>query len=166
MRLSGKRIIEEKIITNAPLRNIQPQGVDVRVKEIREVEGSGRVQKDRTFLPKYHPLEVREDIYGDKYYKLLPGRYYEVILVEGFNIPNGRALDFKTRSSLVRCGAIVESGQFDAGFKTENGGCFIYVTNEIDIEVGARIAQAIVTETDSSEDLYNGQWQGDKQRNV
>lgn len=164
MRLSGKRIIEEKIITNVTPKAIQPQGVDVRVKEIREVIGTGQVTVDATYLPKYHLVEVSTGVFGDKYYTLLPGKCYEVVLMEGFDIPNGRALDFKTRSSLVRCGAIVESGQFDAGFKTKNGGCFIYVTNRIKIEVGARIAQAIVTETDLSEDLYDGQWQGDKQR--
>jgi deoxycytidine triphosphate deaminase len=61
----------------------------------------------------------------------------------------------------------VHSGQFDAGFNTEKMGCFLQVNHPINIEKGARIAQAIVTESYEvmDEDLYNGQWQGDKQRN-
>ena len=69
------------------------------------------------------------------------------------------------RSSLVRCGAIVHSGQFDAGFKTDAMGCFLQVIRPLHIEEGARIAQAIVFESNDVENLYDGQWQGDKQRN-
>ena len=73
---------------------------------------------------------------------------------------------FKTRSSLVRCGADVRSGQFDGGFKTKAMGAFLKVELPIEIEVGARVAQMIVNETYevANEDLYDGQWQGDKQR--
>jgi hypothetical protein len=45
-------------------------------------------------------------------------------------------------------------------------GCFLHVINPIVIEVGARIAQAIVFESDPvvTDDMYNGQWQNDNQR--
>ena len=73
---------------------------------------------------------------------------------------------FKTRSSLVRCGAIIESGQFDGGFETQNMGAFLHVIRPIIIERGARVAQAIINETYTVDEdhMYNGQWQGDKQR--
>ena len=86
--------------------------------------------------------------------------------MESCSIPNNATLHYKTRSSLVRCGATVHSGQFDGGFKTENMGCFLHVINPIVIEEGARIAQALVFESYPVDngDMYNGQWQNDNQR--
>jgi deoxycytidine triphosphate deaminase len=100
-----------------------------------------------------------------EYYDLEPG-YYEISFVESCKIPANCAMYFKTRSSLVRCGAIVHSGQFDAGFETEKMGAFLHVILPIEIEVGARVAQMIVNESYEVglTELYDGQWQNDKQR--
>lgn len=159
MQLTGKEIIEKNIISNYSEKAIQQQGIDVRVSRIWEVMEGGRVPTTgKTILPE--SKEVRTE-YG--YYKLLPG-YYEVQLEEGCKIPNNATLHFKTRSSLVRCGALVHSGQFDAGFETDKMGCFLQVIQPIAIEKGARIAQAIIFESNIVENLYDGQWQNDKQR--
>lgn len=166
MQLTGKQIIEAGIITNYSDDAIQQQGVDVRVAAISEVIGGGEIpafgktKKSMTTPCRPVAYDARE------VYVLSPG-YYEVTLMESCKLPNNVELDYKSRSSLVRCGATVHSGQFDAGFETEQMGCFMDVRRPIRIEVGARIAQAVVNETYpvAEENLYNGQWQGDKQRN-
>jgi deoxycytidine triphosphate deaminase len=165
MQLTGRQIVEKKIITNCCEEGIQQQGVDVRVKSILMVdrETFGVVPKQgKTKLPG----GMIEKIDDNTFFNLEPG-YYEVEFEEACEIPNNMVLNYKTRSSLVRCGALIHSGQFDAGFKTQNMGAFLHVINPIKIEKGARLAQAIVSETYSvgEDDLYNGQWQGDKQRN-
>lgn len=145
-------------------RAIQQQGVDVRLDRVRPVGKYGEVNQSGTKLPERQPNwtgAIESD--GRITYTLGPG-YYEVDLMEGVNVPNNISLHFKTRSSLVRCGAIVHSGQFDAGFHTDRAGCFLHVINPITIEKGARIAQAICFESEEVENLYDGQWQGDKQR--
>jgi hypothetical protein len=45
-------------------------------------------------------------------------------------------------------------------------GAYLHVILPIDIEVGARVAQMIVNESYEVgiEELYDGQWQNDKQR--
>lgn len=165
MQLTGKQIVEANIITNYTEEAIQQQGVDVRIASLSKVDGYGRVPKEgKTELG--HRTEVKaSNQNGHDQYVLSPG-YYEVILMESCKIPNNCVLNYKTRSSLVRCGATVFSGQFDAGFETDAMGCFLDVRIPIKIEVGARIAQAVVSETYpvSDENLYNGQWQKDKQR--
>jgi deoxycytidine triphosphate deaminase len=115
----------------------------------------------KTILPYYYEVKFEED----NCIELSPG-YYEVEFEEACNIPNNMVLNYKTRSSLVRCGVIIHSGQFDAGFKTQNMGAFLHVIRPIILEKGARLAQAIVTESYpvNENDLYNGQWQNDKQR--
>lgn len=172
MQLTGKQIVEKCIITNVCEEGIQQQGVDVCVKSISEVgkgyheQNYGYVPaKGKTIAPKTTPLYPIRNASGNEAWDL-PVGYYELEFEEGCKIPNHAAMYFKTRSSLVRCGAEVISGQFDAGFETKNAGAFLKVNIPITIEVGARVAQAIVTETYevNEEHMYNGQWQGDKQR--
>lgn len=172
MQLTGQQIVCRNIVTNVCEDGIQQQGVDVRIDKVFRVIGDeGLVPvKGKTIRPDYMEIKSELTIWGNgivsDYFHLEPG-WYEVELLEGCNIGNTEVLNFKTRSSLVRCGAIVHSGQFDAGFNTEKMGCFLQVNHPINIEKGARIAQAIVIESYEvmDEDLYNGQWQGDKQRN-
>lgn len=187
MQLTGKQIVEQEIITNWCGDGLQQQGVDVRLDTvnrvtIEKIESEyddeyifvpGYVPtKGKTKLPKYEAVEpytvtekVGDEVVESERYYLKPG-YYEVTYLEGCKIPNYAVLNFKTRSSLVRCGAIVHSGQFDAGFETDQMGSFLEVLVPITIERFARIAQAIVTETYEVDDenMYDGQWQNDKQR--
>ena len=164
MQLTGEQIIEQTIITGACVGGVQQQGVDLRVKNIWLVneKASGYVPETGKTIT---PIKSDVGLYDDKTYVLKPG-YYEVEFEEGCNIPANTTLHIKTRSSLVRCGSQCYSGQFDGGFKTDNMGCFLHVILPISIDKGARIAQAIVFESYpvSKEHMYNGQWQGDKQR--
>lgn len=169
MQLTGKEILKRGIVTQTCAEACQQQGVDVRISRICEVhtddcEQCGFVPaQGKTKLPTYTFLEPTKSADGQLYWTLLPG-YYEVQLFEGAFVPNNVTLHFKTRSSLVRCGALVHSGQFDAGFQTVTAGCFLQVLKTITIEYGARIAQAICFESEPVDNTYDGQWQSDKQR--
>lgn len=172
MQLTGAQIVEAGIITNISPKGLQQQGIDLRVNRIGFLKGVG-VVSDKTILPATtwvdaSRIDVSNDGDGKDYrrgYILDPG-YYEIELMEGCDIPKNIAMTLKTRSSLVRCGAEVRSGQFDAGFHTEKMGCYLKVERTIIIEQGARICQAICNETSvvGEENLYNGQFQEDCQR--
>jgi dUTP pyrophosphatase len=164
MQLTGAQIVERKIVTGVVVAGLQQQGVDLRVKNIRKVndKSSGYVpEAGKTQIP----LTEEVSLYDDKTYVLKPG-YYEIEFEEGCNIPIDTTLHIKTRSSLVRCGAQCYSGQFDGGFHTDNMGCFLHVILPISIDKGARVAQALVFESYpvNEKQKYDGQWQGDKQR--
>lgn len=165
MQLTGKQIVKNSIITNVCEEGIQQQGVDVRLMKVSKVSESNI---DMGYVPangKTHTPHTEEVMPIGGLWTLSPG-YYEVEFKEGCKLPNVTAMYFKTRSSLVRCGAIIHSGQFDAGFETDKMGAFLHVINPIQIEVGARVAQVIVHESYPVDDdnMYNGQWQNDKQR--
>lgn len=172
MQLTGEQIVVRGIVSNTCKDGIQQQGVDVRIDRVFKVySGEGVVPAEgKTIRPNYVEIYPGEVNWNDEirinYFHLEPG-WYEIELMESCNIGSSELLNFKTRSSLVRCGATVHSGQFDAGFKTDKMGCFLQVNHPINIEKGARIAQAIVTESYevNKNNLYDGQWQGDKQRN-
>lgn len=196
MQLTGKQIVNQGIISGVCDEGIQQQGVDVRIKRISKVssglqnglntfnslfmgkseleivkdmfEGTGLIPSSgKTSIPKTMEVTpIPNPDSGTETWYLHEG-YYEVEFMEGCKIPANCAMYFKTRSSLVRCGADIRSGQFDGGFETERMGAFLKVELPIRIDVGARVAQAIVTETYpvDAENLYDGQWQNDKQRN-
>ena len=172
MRLTGEEIAKEGIITNLGPESIQQQGVDLRLKSVlrfvwaeSEINESGYIPATgKTRLP--NRTEIEPINMDDKEVFMLSPGYYEVIFDEGCNMPNNRVMDFISRSSLVRCGAEIISGQFDAGFKTDNMGCFMAVYQPVQIERHARVAQTRISETSPVKDdnMYNGQWQNDKQR--
>lgn len=160
MQLTGKEIIEQGVVTNYdPASGIQQQGVDLRVKNISVVYGPGHVWNERKTTPaKTKPINLNDDVI------LLPPGYYELELMEGCAIPDNIAAYIKTRSSLIRCGAIIHSGQFDGGFHTDNMGCFLQVLCPVYIEIGSRVGQLICHTSSAVENTYNGQWQNDVQR--
>lgn len=195
MQLTGKQIVEKGIIIGACEEGIQQQGVDVRVKKISQVPTglkngvdffggifSGKSELDivkdmfngtglipasgKTSIPTPYEVAPIHDLERDVDTWFLHEGYYEVEFEEGCIIPANCAMYFKTRSSLVRCGADIRSGQFDGGFETDRMGAFLKVELPIRIEKGARVAQAIINETYpvDAEYLYDGQWQRDKQR--
>lgn len=168
MVLTGKSIVSKGIVGNVSNNSIQQQGVDLRVSRIFKVNSGGVIPKEgKTILPIRTEVLPTIDWDGNtQLYNLSPG-YYEVELMESCNIPNNAVLWIKGRSSVVRCGGRIDSGQFDGGFKTDNMGCYLEVIEFLSIEPEARIAQAVVFESEPVDDehLYNGQYQNDKQRN-
>lgn len=192
--LNGKELLNKAIITG-PIgeENIQQHGIDLNVIEIRRgysqndaalfkskdnpsaifdasrigyipVEGKAIVRPRKVV----NPIETG-DRKSDNYpgvWRLDPG-YYEIIFAQGCSIPNDQMLLIRQRSSLLRNGTMIHSSVWDAGFKTKNMGCFMLVTEPIEIEVGARICQVYNHACTPVEDcdLYDGQYQNDKQRN-
>ena len=164
MRLTGKQIAERGIVKGFCDEAVQQQGIDVRIDKISVVDGRGIVPAVGKTI-KAHTTNI-EWLNGDSEYVDLQPGYYEVELMESCDIPKDAVLNYKTRSSLVRCGAIVHSGQFDGGFNTDKMGCFLEVLQPILIERRARIAQAVVDQSYpvAHDNLYKRQCQNDNQR--
>jgi deoxycytidine triphosphate deaminase len=171
--LNAKQIVDEDLLL---LENTQGKpaqvGYDLSLKAISKIgtrigynmfnEGAiGKVLKDKTILTKYTPKDtvMLDGVEG----WMLPEGVYDITFNEGCKIPSNRVAFIKQRSSLYRNGAIINSPVFDPGFETENMGTLLYVHEPIFIEINARVAQIYFHECNGA-DLYNGQWQNDKQR--
>jgi deoxycytidine triphosphate deaminase len=121
----------------------------------------GKVLVDKTELTDYTPVETL-NLDGKKGWLLYEGTY-DITFNEGCKIPANRVAFIKQRSSMWRNGTLINSPVFDPGFETNNMGTIMLVTETIFIEENARVAQIYFHECDSAE-LYDGQWQNDKQR--
>ncbi len=171
MNLTGKQLLEQGIITGEiPAENVAQHGIDLNVIKIERMEGVGHIPKqgktglveykEVQSIPGYKDENSKEEI---EFWELYPGSY-SVTFEQGCNIPADKMLLIRQRSSLLRNGTFLHSSVFDAGFKTERIGTVIVVMHLIHIEVGARIAQIYAHNSNVVENLYSGQFQGDKQR--
>lgn len=176
--LNSKQIVEEGLLKLENSYGKPAQvGYDLSLKEVRQIgiqdrwdketstylpEKIGKILKDKTELTNYHPIGTFM-LDGVEGWLLYPG-VYDITFHEGCKIPANRAAFIKQRSSLKRNGTSISSPVFDPGFETENMGTVMDVRETIFIEKDARVAQIYFHEVEPVEELYNGQWQGDKQR--
>ncbi len=163
---TGKQLLDAGIITGEiNEKNVAQHGIDLNVKRIQRMLDVGFIPKDgKTRLVRYSDVEIHKDSESNiEKWHLEPGAY-NVDFVQGCDIPNDKMLLLRQRSSLLRNGTILHSSVFDAGFKTEHMGSVIIVAHPIEIEVGARICQVYAHDSNPVENLYEGQFQGDKQR--
>ena len=171
--LNAEQILEQGLIKTEFSKGKPAQvGYDLSAKSINAIgkdefnsrPNIGMVLKDKTILNNYTPVETKT-IDGVEGWLLYPGAY-DITFHEGCKIAANRVGMIRQRSSLLRNGAIIASSIFDPGFETENMGTIMIVTATIFIEQDARVGQMYFHECDgvAEENLYNGQWQNDKQR--
>jgi deoxycytidine triphosphate deaminase len=171
--LNAKQIVDEGLLLLEHTQGKPAQvGYDLSLKAVQKIgnriggnmfrEGKiGKVLKSKTELTTYTPIEsIKLD--GDEGWLLHEG-VYDITFNEGCKIPDNRVAFIKQRSSLYRNGATINSPVFDPGFETEFMGTLLYVFEPLFIEKDARVAQIYFHECNGAE-LYNGQWQNDKQR--
>jgi deoxycytidine triphosphate deaminase len=166
MILNAEQILEQNllILDNAKGKPAQV-GYDLSIMIINKVGGAiGKVLVDKTELNTHTPV-VPISLDGRRGWLLYSG-VYDVVMNEGCNIPSSRVGLVRQRSSLMRNGAIITSSIFDPGFKTNNLGTYMIVFETIFIEENARVAQMYFHECEpvAQDQLYQGQWQNDKQR--
>ena len=158
--LNAKEIEKENLIaTEFAMGKFAQVGYDLSIKSISKLKGGGKVLKNETVVN-----DLEEVLYNgfDNGWWIDPGTY-DVMCNEGCDIAANRTAMVRQRSSLLRNGAIIASSIFDPGFKTDNIGTVMVVTERIFIERGARIAQMYFHKNNEGE-LYDGQFQNDKQR--
>ena len=159
--LNGKEIVERGIVTFVPQENVAQHGVDLNLIKVQGFRGTGFIPRpvdQKTTLVEYVDIEPVDNVWH-----LLPG-IYNITFAQGCDIPSDTMLLIRQRSSLLRNGGTLHSSIFDAGFKTTNIGTVMVIHHPIKIEVGARIAQIYNHNCSVVENLYQGQFQNDKQR--
>jgi deoxycytidine triphosphate deaminase len=169
--LNVKQVIDEGLLLLEHTQGKPAQvGYDLTLKQVNVIGLKsnhstnfriGKVLKDKTELTTYRPHELI-NLDGVTGWLLYDG-VYDITFNEGCKLPDNRVAFIKQRSSLYRNGTIINSPVFDPGFETEFMGTLMYVHETIFIEENARVAQIYFHECQSTE-MYNGQWQGDKQR--
>ena len=150
----------DKYLLHKEFAQISSNGIDVTLKAVKAIIGRGVVGIKEKQLPKYseiYPITEEEGFF------FLPKGHYSLEFNEGGIVPSGYAGIYKTRSTIIRCGAIVESGLFDTGFECNTFGATLFVFNPdgIQIQRNTPIAQLLFMSADEAY-KYNGNYQKDK----
>jgi len=141
--------------------NFEGCGVDVRIGELFEmVEDEGFLHIETRKSPNFKLVAKFEKNKPVKF-KLKPGKTYSATTIETINTPEDLFGWFIPRSTLYKCGIVVQGIRTDPGYK----GKFSFVMtniskNDFEIEMGARIANMVFHKVEGKANLYKGQWQG------
>lgn len=95
------------------------------------------------------------NLYSTGEYELTPG-YYEVLFEESVTIPNDRCAVVSTVSNTT-CRAV--SGLYDAGYSSNQVGCFIVVELPTKVRIKEHFANLVGYESYPVTKPYNGQYQ-------
>ena len=163
--LNANQIVEKGLLKLEHSKGKKAQvGYDLSLQAVNKIGHVGYVLKDKTKLAAYEPID-KIQLDGYKGWLLHPGAY-DITFWEGCDIPSNYVGLIRQRSSMLRNGTVLHSSVFDPGFSTEFMGTVMVVNETIFIEEDARVAQIYfhICEEVDEDNLYNGQWQGDKQR--
>lgn len=140
---------------------IQPNGVDLRVEEVKLV--SGRAQLPREGRIVGTEVQIAQVAAKDGWFDLhsLNGNYL-VEFAESISVPDGFCATIITRSSLVRVGMDVITGLWDTGFQGRLGAS-VRLRNPVQIQVGARLAQVMFHASEFNGLRYAGSYHGSSQ---
>jgi len=139
---------------------VQPNGFEMTVSEIYEIEGAGAVDFDNS--GRKTPSKKIIPFSKDGWIHLNPG-IYSVVLNETVHIPSDIAAIALHRSSLVRSGVVLGTAVWDAGYSGRSE-CLIIVHNPagFDIKKDARIMQLLFFKLGTDvEKLYDGIYQNE-----
>ena len=156
--IKTKNLIEGLDVDN---QNFEGCGVDVRIGELYEMEeDEGFLHIDTRKSPNFKLVAKFEDGKPVKV-KLKPGKTYSGTTIETINTPEDLFGWFIPRSTLYKCGIVVQGIRTDPGYS----GKFSFIltntsNNDFEIEMGARIANMVFHRVDGKANLYKGQWQG------
>jgi len=111
----------------------------------------------------YEPVDP-EKIDGLTVFYLPPGAY-SITFEQGLKpLPGNNTAFIYHRSTLARNGALIRSAVYDPGFTTPQMGAILEVWRPIIIEQHARVAQILYNENEDVAALYNGSYQGEKDK--
>ena len=139
---------------------LQPNGIDMTLKAVMTVEGAGKIDFDNS---ERKISEHSELAFGENDYIHLGPGTYSVKFNEIVHMPKDIAALEKTRSSLLRCGACLQTAVWDAGYSGRSESMLIVTTPAgIDLKRNARIMQLVFFRLESDADkLYSGIYQNE-----
>jgi dUTP pyrophosphatase len=140
-------------------QQLQPNGFDLTLRQIDIMQTAGQIAADnsRRRLSDLSPL-----IFDGLGFIDLPAGIYSITYNEIVNLPRNVMALATPRSSLLRCGATVNTAVWDAGYSGRSQSLLVvYNPRGIRLEKNARIIQLVFFALDGETEGYRGAYQGE-----
>lgn len=158
-----KRLIEEEGMISDYIdleTQLQPAGFDLSIAEVHEYVDAGCVDFSNVErrLPQTRPLKPDEE---DWFY--LPKGCYLVVYNEAVRIPLDVVAIARSRSTLLRCGASIETAVWDPGYEGRSSSLLVvHNPNGIRVKRNARVTQLLFLKTSRVREGYTGVYQRER----
>ncbi|MBS7631561.1 deoxyuridine 5'-triphosphate nucleotidohydrolase [Candidatus Bathyarchaeota archaeon] len=139
---------------------LQPSGFDLSLSEVHEYADTGRVDFTNRERHLASTIPIKEDEEG--WYTLHKGCYL-VVFNETVKIPLDTVAIARTRSTLLRSGASVETAVWDPGYHGRSSSLLVvHNPKGIKLKKNARIAQLLFFRIKEVEEGYRGIYQKER----
>ena len=138
---------------------LQPNGFDLTLNKLAIYNSTGKltIKNSQRILAKTAPLVFD----GLGFIDLVPGVYL-ITYNEVVNLPKDVMAMAAPRSSLLRCGATVNTAVWDAGYSGRSQSqLVVYHPSGIRLQQNARITQLVFFKLDEETEGYQGIYQGE-----
>ena len=136
---------------------LQPNGIDLTLRDIALPQSSGRITVQQRLLPQLAPLVFD----GMGFIDLMPGAYI-ITYNEIVHLPKNIMALARPRSSLLRCGVSVSTAVWDAGYSGRSQSLMVvYNPQGFRLQKNARIIQLIFFRLGQKTEGYQGIYQGE-----
>ena len=140
-------------------QQLQPNGVDLTLGQIALLQSSGRIaaEDNQRLVSDLAPLVFD----GLGFIDLVPGAYI-ITYNEIVHLPKNIMALARPRSSLLRCGVMVGTAVWDAGYSGRSQSLMVvYNPQGFRLQRNARIAQLIFLRLSKKTEGYQGAYQGE-----
>lgn len=163
----SKERLKELICGKTPLiegyinldQQLQPNGFDLTLRQVDIMQTPGQIATDnsRRRVSDLSPLMFDGLGFID-----LPAGIYSITFNEIVHLPRNIMALATPRSSLLRCGATVNTAVWDAGYSGRSQSLLVvYNPRGIRLEKNARIIQLVFLALDGETEGYRGAYQGE-----
>jgi len=136
---------------------VQPNGIDLTLREVALLQSSGKiaVEDSQRVVSDLAPLVFD----GMDFIDLMPGAYV-ITYNEVVHLPRNIVALATPRSSLLRCGVIVNTAVWDAGYSGRSQSLMVvYNPQGFRLQRNARIVQLIFLQLTEETEGYHGAYQ-------
>jgi len=139
---------------------VQPNGIELTLQRVEAHESSGAIAFDNAERRLPTTKNLNFDSEG---WLHLPKGSYKIVYNEIVNIPKNLAAIARPRSSLLRCGATIETAVWDAGYSGRSESLLVvYNENGFKVRKNARLLQLLFFRLDEEvEKGYSGVYQNE-----
>jgi dUTP pyrophosphatase len=141
-------------------KQLQPAGFDLSLREVQAYRGGGNVDftnRERV-VAETEPLEPDAEGWFN-----LPQGCYVVVYNEVVNMPLNLVALARSRSTVLRNGAAVETAVWDPGYRGRSSSLLVvHNPHGVRLKRDARIAQLVFYSTDEVEEGYAGVYQNER----
>ncbi len=137
----------------------QPNGFDLTLREIALLQSSGRiaVENSQRLVSDLAPLAFD----GLDFVHLMPGAYI-ITFNEIVHLPKNIMALANPRSSLLRCGVMVNTAVWDTGYSGRSQSLMVvYNSQGFRLQKNARVVQLVFLQLTQDTDGYQGTYQGE-----